>query len=140
MTKNEYKDKLLKKLDDCIEAENATNRNLKHHYINTELWCSVSQCENYIIEASCIKHKIMKIVTDYFNINDIETDDSPYKEMWEELKSRIKSRKTDREQDERYYQTNKAYYFAAEQRTKQLEDTDILSVMYVIEKERGIEQ
>lgn len=62
-----------------------------------------------------------------------------YKAMWEELKSRIKSRKTDREQDERYYHTNKAYYFAAEQRMKQLEDTDILGVMDVIEKKRGIE-
>lgn len=139
MTKNEFKDKLLKKIEDAIEAENTTNTNLKHHYINTELWCSVAQCEDYIIEANCIKHTIMRIVKDYFDNNEIETDNSPYKEMWEELKKEIERSKSEYEKAEGDQCNTKLYHFATMSKAKKMEDAVILSVMDDIERERGIE-
>lgn len=140
MTKNEFRDKLLEKIDDFIEAENATNTKLKHHYINTELWCSVSQCENYIIEASCVKHKIMKIVSDYFSDNAIETDSTPYEEMWEELKEKISDRGEENFLRMRQMAENKQYHNASYYEIRHQEDEYILADIEATERKRGIWQ
>lgn len=137
MTNHELIDIINKKIDEIVnerikELQKYENESGKNYFEALRYHLHQSESKNAGVYFKSELNDLLQSL-------DLNTDDSRYKEMWEELKSKIKSRKTEREQDERYYQTNKYYYFASEQRTKQLEDADILSVMDDIEAERGIE-
>lgn len=138
MTKEEIRNMVNDAINECIqETINAYKEGL-NKAVKEKDWSRASEFEACIYDYDNARECIIPVVDEVFDKIEV-VNDSPYKEMWEELKKRIASFEKFNSGEETKALGYKLYHLAYEYQTREEENNKICRVMEALENERGIE-